>query len=94
MYTFWRGTKYIKTIHYKEKRIIELVWCISLIGLLQFPLPVIGNGEADTYKQLFLFNITYDMLILTSIAYCLTKATSVIKSSNVFKNRVGTVDMK
>ena len=86
--------KYIKTIHYKEKRIIELLWCISFIGLLQFPLPVIGNGEADTYKQLFLFNITYDMVILVSITYCLTKAINLIRSGNMWKNRVRTVDMQ
>jgi hypothetical protein len=72
--------EYIKTIHFKEKRIIELLWCISLIGILQFPLPVIGNGEADTYKQLFLFNNTYDILILASITYCLGKAVKVVKN--------------
>jgi hypothetical protein len=81
--------KYIKSIQYKEKRIMELLWCISFIGLLQFPLPVIGNGEADTYKQLFLFNTTYDILILTSITYCLAKAMNVIKSSNIWQRNKG-----
>jgi len=86
--------KYIETIHFKEKRIIELLWCICFIGLLQFPLPVVGNGEADTYKQLFLFNITYDIVILTSITYCLAKSMGVIRRGYMCKRRLGTVEMK
>jgi hypothetical protein len=62
-----------------ERRVIELLWSIALMGLLQFPMPVIGNGEADTYKQLFLFNVTYDILILASITYCLRKATDMAR---------------
>jgi hypothetical protein len=73
--------EYIKTFQHGEKRIIELLWFISFVGLLQFPMPVIGNGEADTYKQLFLFNLTYDILILVSITYGLTKIVNVFGSS-------------
>jgi hypothetical protein len=43
---------------------IELLWVIAGIGLLQFPMPYIGNGEADTAKQLFLFNFIFDILVI------------------------------
>ena len=85
---------YTKTIHSGEKGVIELLWCISFIGLLQFPLPVIGNGEADTYKQLFLFNLTYDMMILASVTYCLAKAISAIKGRDMYRNKLGMINMK
>lgn len=45
---------------------IELLWVIAGIGLLQFPMPYIGNGEADTAKQLFLFNFIFDILVIAA----------------------------
>jgi hypothetical protein len=76
--------EYSRVAQYGKRRMIELLWCIGFIGLLQFPMPVIGNGEADTYKQLFLFNLTYDILILVSITYGLTKIVNVTGSGKVF----------
>lgn len=57
----------------KETLLIELLWLIVVIGLLQFPMPYIGNGEADTGKQLFLFNYTFDMLFLVSAVWIFDK---------------------
>jgi hypothetical protein len=57
--------KYMK--HKPDSRFrlkIELLWVIAGIGLLQFPMPYIGNGEADTAKQLFLFNFIFDILVI------------------------------
>jgi hypothetical protein len=57
--------KYIKhksDLRYRLK--IELLWVVTGIGLLQFPMPYIGNGEADTAKQLFLFNFIFDILVI------------------------------
>jgi hypothetical protein len=53
---------------------IELLWLIAIIGLLQFPLPYIGNGEADTAKQLFLFNYTFDILFLVVCTWIFDRA--------------------
>lgn len=38
-----------------------------LVGALQFPLPIIGNGEADISKQLFIFNLTFDISLFVGI---------------------------
>lgn len=52
---------------------VELLWAIMIIGILQFPMPYIGNGEADTAKQLFLFNYTFDILFLVSCTWIFDK---------------------
>ncbi len=52
---------------------IQLLWAVMLIGLLQFPMPYMGNGAADTYKQLYLFNFVFDLILLVSICWCLGK---------------------
>ncbi|WP_045750376.1 glycan biosynthesis hexose transferase WsfD [Thermoclostridium stercorarium] len=54
----------------KDKVRIELVWFIAAVGIFQFPMPYLGNGRADTAKQLFLFNYTFDILIII-LAICI-----------------------
>lgn len=48
---------------------IILMWCIMLIGAIQFPMPLVGNGHADTAKQLYLFNFIFDIMLLLCINY-------------------------
>lgn len=50
---------------------ILLLWIVMLIGAVQFPMPFVGNGMADTAKQLFLFNFIFDGLVLIIISYAL-----------------------
>ncbi|MBC2580122.1 hypothetical protein [Clostridium sp. DJ247] len=52
---------------------IELLWLLMIIGILQFPMPYIGNGEADTSKQLFLFNYTFDIILLILFTWTFNK---------------------
>lgn len=66
--------KNIKSNEIKAK--IKLLWSVITIGLFQLPMPYIGNGQADTSKQLFLFNFIFDMMlifIVCFIFYSLTK---------------------
>lgn len=58
---------------------IELLWVIMLIGITQFPMPYIGNGEADTAKQLFLFNYTFDIIFLVVITWIFNKVKLILK---------------
>lgn len=58
---------------------IELFWSVIAIGLLQFPMPYIGNGTADTSKQLFLFNYTFDIVFLIACTWVLDKVSILIK---------------
>lgn len=50
---------------------IALLWAVMAIGLLQFPMPFVGNGYADTAKQLFLFNFIFDLLIVNAVGWSL-----------------------
>jgi hypothetical protein len=52
---------------------IELLWVIMAIGIFQFPMPFVGNGEADTAKQLFLFNITFDILVIVACIWAFSE---------------------
>lgn len=72
--------EYIKRWRNKrEALLIWLLWVIMAISLLQFPMPYIGNGEADTGKQLFLFNYTFDILFLVSAVWVFDRVCCLIQ---------------
>jgi hypothetical protein len=57
--------------HEDIKAKIQLLWAIMLTGMLQFPMPYMGNGQADTAKQLYLFNFIFDIILVVSVSWCL-----------------------
>lgn len=72
--------KYVKNKSNSEiKAKLLLLWIIMLIGAIQFPMPFVGNGQADTSKQLFLFNFIFDGLLLIIFSYILCKITDFIR---------------
>jgi hypothetical protein len=61
---------YIRNNDKKDvKTKIHLFWTIMLIGVLQFRMPFVGNGQADTEKQLFLFDFIFDIILVVSICW-------------------------
>lgn len=71
--------KYIKSKSNLEiKTKTYLLWIIMVISIIQFPMPFIGNGAADTAKQLFLFNFIFDGLISMIFAYIIFKVIDLI----------------
>lgn len=52
---------------------LQLLWAIMLIGVLQFPMPFVGNGQADTAKQLYLFNFIFDIILVVSVCWGFNK---------------------
>ncbi len=74
------GAIIVSVIEYRRRRQdsqsrlrIELLWMIMAIGAFQFPMPFVGNGEADTAKQLFLFNFTFDILAIIAYTWAFNK---------------------
>jgi hypothetical protein len=64
-------TTYMKNKNNQDiKDKIYLLWMIMYIGLIQFPMPYFGNGQADTAKQLYLFNFVFDIMLLVSACWC------------------------
>lgn len=72
--------KYFKTQKNSDRLRIELVWIIAATGIFQFPMPYLGNGKADTAKQLFLFNYTFDILIIILATFLLQSLESLLKT--------------
>lgn len=68
---------YIKNRDKEDLRAkIQLLWAFCLISILQFPMPYVGNGQADTAKQLYLFNFIFDIILLVSLAWLINKVVS------------------
>jgi hypothetical protein len=65
---------YVKNPESQEiKAKIQLLWGIMFIGLIQFPMPYLGNGQADTAKQLYLFNFVFDVILVVSVCWSINK---------------------
>ncbi|MGN7380898.1 Uncharacterised protein [Chlamydia abortus] len=60
---------YLETKRPAARMYMELLMTIALIGVIQFIVPVIGDGEADLAKHLFLFNVCFDMLFVSGVVW-------------------------
>ena len=81
--------EYIKNKKNKEmKAKIQFLWCLMFIAILQFPMPFVGNGRCDTSKQLYLFNFIFDILIVVSAYWVISKIfNAIILKKNKSKNK-------
>lgn len=50
-----------------------IFWTLIFISVLQFPMPFMGNGHADTAKQLYLFNFIFDLILIVAASFCLKR---------------------
>ncbi len=57
-----------KRIRASVKMLWFILLCIMLIGVLQFPMTALGNGFADSNKQLYTFMLCYDIMVIVIIA--------------------------
>jgi len=69
---------YLKAKSVSLRLKLELAWFIAATGAFQFPMPYLGNGQADTAKQLFLFNYAFDILIIV-LSICMVHYTAAAK---------------
>lgn len=61
--------------------LVEFAGFIVLMGVMQFVLPVIGDGDADISKHLFLFNFGFDLLAVSCPIYIAVKAAAALRRS-------------
>ena len=66
---------YIRSKDIKSKLYVELLSIIWLIGVIQLIIPIIGDGEADLSKHLFLFNAGFDMMFIAGIVFLVRQGT-------------------
>lgn len=58
---------------------LEIFMAIGLLGLIQFVIPLIGDGEADLEKHLFGFNVCFDLMLLSSAVWIVNKAVGLVR---------------
>ncbi|NFO13731.1 hypothetical protein FDB34_05820 [Clostridium botulinum] len=75
IYTFYLCIRNKNNEELKNK--VFLIWTIMFISAIQFPMPFVGNGKADTAKQLFLFNFIFDLLLIITASYAFSKITDI-----------------
>lgn len=60
------------------KLYLEAFMLIGILGMVQFLVPVIGDGEADLSKHLFLFNACFDVMLAASIVWLVHNITRLV----------------
>lgn len=72
VYLLWLAGGLYEAIRYRN-RYAYLFLLILAMGALQFPMPYLGNGNADITKQLYLFNEIFYFGILVSVIYAVNR---------------------
>ena len=65
-----------------EKIYFSTFLLIMLIGIIQFIIPVICDGEADLSKHLFLFNVCFDIMFLYTVVWLIEATLRALKGRN------------
>jgi len=81
-YKKWRQSAEIVSL-------LKLFWAVTIIGLLQFPMPLIGNGQADTAKQLFLFNFTFDLIVVVLCCWVISRCIDFCRCPKLLFHTIG-----
>lgn len=64
----WRLAKDVR-----KKLYAEVFGFLGIVALIQFVLPVIGDGEADLAKHLFGFNVAFDLMLWAGAGWLLNR---------------------
>ncbi len=52
-----------------SRGVLEVLLLVAGIGILAVAIPLVGDGEADIGKHLFLFNVVFDMMVAVSVVW-------------------------
>lgn len=72
--------EYIRNRESRGRLFLELLAFIGLTGLMQFVIPIIGDGEADLSKHLFLFNATFDCMFIAAVTYLANRLARIVRA--------------
>lgn len=61
--------KYYRAKERKQRIYLELYLLIGVMAAISFIVPIIGDGEADLSKHLFMFNLCFDLMFVTSVLW-------------------------
>lgn len=60
-------TAYLRRRSQKTRTLIEFLAVIAAMGVMQFAIPYLADGDGDLNKHLFLFNVAVDILLFCEI---------------------------
>ena len=63
-YSIILALQYMKAAKVSDKIYFGTFLLVMLIGIIQFVIPIICDGEADLSKHLFLFNVCFDLMFI------------------------------
>lgn len=75
---FWR----LRAKSRRARLVPEMLAVVALSGAFAFAIPLIGDGEADLGKHLFMFNVCFDMMVVSVLigaCYGLTRLLTIRK---------------
>ncbi|UVI28902.1 glycan biosynthesis hexose transferase WsfD [Paenibacillus spongiae] len=72
--------EYMRRPSVRERIAIELFMLIGLVGIFAFLVPILGDGQADMGKHLFLFNVSFDMMLVTAVVWVVYQLASLKRS--------------
>lgn len=70
---------YFRTADMRRRIAIELYMLIGLIGIFSFMVPILGDGRADIGKHLFMFNVSFDMMLIVMFGWLLNRAAGLLR---------------
>ena len=72
--------EYIRSRNTRTRLYVELIGFIGAVGLMQLAIPVIGDGEADLSKHLFLFNAAFDGMFIAAAVYLARRLGGIVRT--------------
>lgn len=66
---------FVKSKNKDYKDLVNILACLLLLFTAagQFIIPIVGNGEADLQKHMFLFNVCFDLMVLLGVMWVLNR---------------------
>lgn len=71
-----------------QKLYREIFILIGLFGTMQFVIPIIGDGEADLSKHLFLFNVCFDLMMVASVAWTINTIVKILYIKGAIREKL------
>ncbi len=68
----------------RSKIASELFMLIGLTGLFSFLIPILGDGQADLAKHLFLFNVAFDMMLVSAVVWLVVRLNGLWRPASPF----------
>ncbi|MCE5171948.1 hypothetical protein LQV63_21950 [Paenibacillus profundus] len=57
-----------------RRHVLDVMLLVSVVAIFSVAVPLVGDGEADLGKHLFLFNVSFDIMIVSSVVWLVAQA--------------------